>query len=139
VIASPGSVLQAGAVAELAVAAVVEHCEQVVAVLDDEAARVAGGRRCVAAATVSARTQRIAVVNALAVVVVGEPGEDLAVAGVGWAPAAERLPGELVDVGEQLRLGAQPSFVALDDLLAGAVAADFERVAPFRGRPTYAS
>jgi hypothetical protein len=66
---------------------------------------------------------------------VGQPREHVAVAGRWGTPAARCPARQLWGRGEQLRLRVKPAFVALDDLRAGAVAADHERVAPFGGAP----
>lgn len=64
-----------------------------------------------------------------------EAREHVAVAGVGSAPAPERLALELAELADQLGLFAQPALVARDHLRARAVAADLKRVAHFEGRP----
>ena len=62
-----------------------------------------------------------------------EPGEHVAVAGVGSAPAPERLALELAELADQLGLFAQPALIASDHLRPAAVAPDLKRVAPLRG------
>src|SRR4051794_31577835 len=49
---------------------------------------------------------------------------------LGMAPAAEHLPAEFRQCGQQLRLRQQPGLVLGDDLVARSVLVDLERIGP---------